>query len=122
MAKDIKAEQVQPDDSTPAPDAHDHWVKDQLTYWLTHNPDFISELAAASDENAVVQAVIRAQGAGGDYGIFEQDINTTYSGALVVLYECRLIPGPITHPITKQHLPVQTTVFDDILAAIQGGK
>lgn len=111
---------VQPTDPTPAPDAHDHWVKDQLTWYLTHNPDFIKELKDASDEQAVVEALVKAQGAGGDPGIFQQDINTTYSGTLVVLYENRLIPGPITHPISGEHLPKQTTVYDDLLAAIKG--
>ena len=115
------AENIQPTDPTPAPDEHDHWVKNQLTYWLTHDPTFVKELADASDENAVVQALIRAQGAGGDFGIFEQEINTTYSGTQVAMYEARLISGPITHPISHDVLPKQATVFDDILAAI-GGK
>jgi hypothetical protein len=97
-------------------------VKDQLTYWLRNNPDFIKELADASDEESVTQAVIRALGAGGDYGIYEQEINTTYSGTSVVLYENRLIPGPLRHPISGHELPLQTTVFDDILSAIRGEK
>lgn len=59
--------------------------------------------------------------AGGDPEVYQQEVNTSYSGSKVALYEGRLIAGPVKHPLTGEIMPVQKTVFDDILAAVGTG-
>ena len=70
-------------------------------------------------EHTVDKEIMKEESAGGDFGIFAQDINTDYAAVKVALYEAKLHPGGFKHPLTGQDLPVQTTITQQILDAIQ---
>lgn len=69
--------------------------------------------------SAVAHAVAAALSAGGDGGVYTQEINTTYGGARVLLYECGLHPGGFHHPLTNELMPLRETKLDQILALLQ---